>query len=215
MMPLNTTNANAALKKLKEEVGCNAFDKLIDQPQASLLRDVVVRELGISDDLKTALRNNLGGYVNHDLFWGWMRSPGGGRRDRPEGLLATAIVDSFKSFDDMKAQFNAAALKVFGSGWAWLVFTKGEQREWELKITTTPNQDHPLIRDPNAKPILALDVWEHAYYLKYQNKRAEYINNWWNIVNWERVEELFHEAIQCVKSPKGKLVGEVLSTLSE
>jgi len=192
-----TTNANVALKQLKERVGLKVFQELVDQPLAWLLRQIVT-EFSIPNELKTALRNNLGGYVNHDLFWVLMCPPGPGRKDRPQGALAAQISSSFQSLENLQAQFNSAALKVFGSGWVWVVYTNSEEKEeeWKLMITTTPNQDHPVIYDPNAKPILALDVWEHAYYLKYQNKRAEYITQWWNVVNWEKVEELFDEAVQ-------------------
>jgi Fe-Mn family superoxide dismutase len=111
----------------------------------------------------------------------------------PEGKIAEAIVKNFNSFEDFKKEFTEKATKIFGSGWCWLIIQKDKNGEVKLKITTTPNQDNPLMQVATEKgnPILALDVWEHAYYLKYQNKRADYINNWWNIVNWAKVEELF------------------------
>ena len=137
--------------------------------------------------LQPALRNNAGGHYNHSLFWQLMKPNGGGE---PKGKLAEAIVASFKSFDEFKKQFTDAAMKRFGSGWVWLVVSNGK-----LVITSTPNQDNTLMNldsiEVKGKPILALDVWEHAYYLKNQNRRADYIASWWNVVNWETAENLF------------------------
>lgn len=129
----------------------------------------------------TKMRNNAGGHYNHELFWQTM-TPNATKQ--PTDILANSINTSFGSFDNLKKQFSDAALKRFGSGWAWLIATSEG-----LKITSTPNQDNPLMDIATEKgfPLLGLDVWEHAYYLKYQNKRGEYINNWWNIVNWEVV----------------------------
>ncbi len=129
--------------------------------------------------LSTKARNNGGGVWNHNFFWQVMRPTGGGI---PSGIVADAINGSFGSFEKFKEQFTDAAMKRFGSGWAWLVNDEGK-----LKIGSTPNQDNPLMDNSELKgaPLLALDVWEHAYYLKYQNKRNEYINNWWNLVNWD------------------------------
>ena len=131
--------------------------------------------------LSAKARNNGGGAYNHNFFWQVMKPGGGGT---PSGKLADAINGSFESFDKFKEQFTAAAMTRFGSGWAWLVNDNGT-----LKIGSTPNQDNPLmdISDFKGTPLLALDVWEHAYYLKYQNKRNEYVANWWNVVNWEEV----------------------------
>jgi len=138
--------------------------------------------------LPVALRNNAGGHYNHSLFWTLMKPNGGGN---PTGKLAEAITSTFGSFDEFKKQFNDAATKRFGSGWAWLV----KQDDGTLAITSLPNQDNPLMDLKFIKvkgtPVLALDVWEHAYYLKNQNRRADYIASWWNVVNWDRAEELY------------------------
>lgn len=141
--------------------------------------------------LPAALRNNAGGHYNHSLFWSMMKANGGGE---PKGKLVDAIKTTFGSFDEFKKQFTDAGMKRFGSGWAWLVKTK----EGKLVITSTANQDNPLMNldsvEIKGKPILALDVWEHAYYLKNQNRRAEYISSWWNVVNWDTAEGLFNAA---------------------
>lgn len=136
----------------------------------------------------TAVRNNGGGHYNHSLFWSIMKKDGGGN---PSGALGDAINSSFNSFDEFKSQFGNAAATRFGSGWAWLVVQNGK-----LAIGSTPNQDNPVmdISEFKGTPILGLDVWEHAYYLKYQNRRPEYIENWWNTVNWEEVSKRFSEA---------------------
>lgn len=135
-----------------------------------------------------AVRNNGGGHWNHSLFWTLMKKDGGGE---PSGALADAIKSSFGSFAEFKTQFNNAATTRFGSGWAWLIKQNGK-----LVIGSTPNQDNPLmdIAEFKGTPILGLDVWEHAYYLKYQNRRPEYIENWWNVVNWAEAEKRFSEA---------------------
>lgn len=131
--------------------------------------------------LSAKARNNGGGAWNHNFFWQVMKPNGGGA---PTGKTADAIQGSFGSFEKMKEQFTDAAMKRFGSGWAWLVNDGGK-----LKIGSTPNQDNPLmdVSELKGTPLLAIDVWEHAYYLKYQNKRAEYITNWWNTINWDTV----------------------------
>ena len=133
------------------------------------------------------LRNNAGGHYNHELFWQCMRPKQAD--NKPSGKLATAIDKTFTSFDAFKKQFAEAGKGRFGSGWAWLYADKDKN----LKIGSTPNQDNPLmdISDIKGFPILALDVWEHAYYLKYQNKRADYIDNWWQVVNWDYVSKRF------------------------
>jgi len=133
----------------------------------------------------TAVRNNGGGFYNHKLFWQNMSPNGGGK---PEGKLAEAIDRDFGSFDNFKETFNKAAAGRFGSGWAWLVNQMGK-----LVITSTPNQDNPLmdVAEVRGIPILGLDVWEHAYYLKYQNKRPDYIDAFWNVINWSDVAERF------------------------
>lgn len=136
----------------------------------------------------TAVRNNGGGHFNHTLFWQVLSPKGGGT---PTGALADAINATFGSFDTLKEQFNAAAATRFGSGWAWLVVTADG-----LKVSSTPNQDNPLmdVADVKGTPILGLDVWEHAYYLKFQNKRPDYIAAFWNLVNWEEVGKRFAAA---------------------
>lgn len=133
-----------------------------------------------------AVRNNAGGHWNHSFFWEIMRP--GKENNMPSGKLAEAINKDFGSFDEFKKKFKEAALGQFGSGWAWLVLTNGA-----LSISSTPNQDNPLMSVANkkGKPILGLDVWEHAYYLKYQNKRGDYIDNFWYVVNWDKVASLF------------------------
>jgi Fe-Mn family superoxide dismutase len=137
--------------------------------------------------LPSAIRNNAGGHYNHSLFWTLMKPNGGGT---PKGKLGDAITNTFGSFDEFKKQFTDAAMKRFGSGWAWLVVDNGK-----LLITSTANQDNTLMNlesiEVKGTPVLALDVWEHAYYLKNQNRRAEYIASWWNVVNWEAAEKLF------------------------
>lgn len=135
-----------------------------------------------------AVRNNGGGHWNHSLFWTMMKPNGGGT---PTGPLGDAIVSTFGGFDEFKKLFSAAAMTRFGSGWAWLSVSGGK-----LVISSTPNQDNPLMdaADVKGSPILGLDVWEHAYYLKYQNKRNEYVENWFNVVNWDAAAELFAKA---------------------
>ncbi len=137
----------------------------------------------------SVIRNNLGGHYNHSLFWTLLRANPEGYKNLAEGKIAKAIDEEFKSFDNFQKEFTEKATKIFGSGWCWLIKTK----EGKLKIVTTANQDNPLMKleGEQGKPILALDVWEHAYYLKYQNKRADYITGWWNLVNWPKVEELY------------------------
>ena len=135
-----------------------------------------------------AVRNNGGGYFNHTLFWSVMSADGGGT---PDGELGDAINDAFGSFDSFKEKFADAGVTRFGSGWAWLIVKDGK-----LEVTSTPNQDNPLMDNAEVAgiPILGLDVWEHAYYLKYQNKRPDYIAAWWNVVKWAEVAERFTAA---------------------
>lgn len=155
-------------------------------PFANLPVEEVVRRLNeIPENIRIAVRNNGGGHVNHTMFWEIM-TPGGSKV--PTGELATAINAKFGSFDAFKAAFNDAGVKRFGSGWAWLILTK----RGELEITSTANQDSPLIED--AFPVLGNDVWEHAYYLKYQNRRPDYLNAWWNVVNWDEVAKRYAHA---------------------
>lgn len=136
----------------------------------------------------TAVRNNGGGYYNHSLFWKMMSPDGGGK---PSGKLAEAIDSSFGSFDKFKEEFSSAAGGRFGSGWAWLIVKDGK-----LQITSTPNQDNPImdIAETKGTPILGLDVWEHAYYLKYQNKRPDYISAFFNVINWDEVSKRYEAA---------------------
>ncbi|MCU0559637.1 MAG: superoxide dismutase [Desulfobacterales bacterium] len=140
-----------------------------------------------------AVRNNGGGHYNHELFWKLMAPEG--QRGKPSAALEAAINAAFGSLEEMRKRFDAAALGRFGSGWAWLIVTPDKK----LAVTSTPNQDNPLMDLPGIQrgaPILALDVWEHAYYLKYQNKRAEYVTNWWNVVNWNEVNARFAAAVK-------------------
>jgi len=138
----------------------------------------------------TAVRNNGGGYFNHTLFWNVIGPNGGGE---PKGELSKAITEAFGSFESLKTQFNEAAANRFGSGWAWLLVDADKK----LKVCSSPNQDNPLMDLSECKgiPVLGLDVWEHAYYLKYQNKRPDYIQAFWNVVNWAQVEKNYTEAL--------------------
>jgi superoxide dismutase, Fe-Mn family len=131
----------------------------------------------LPEDIRTTVRNNGGGHYNHSLFWNYM-SP---TPTQPSESFMSRLNNTFGSFEEFKEQFSNAATKRFGSGWAWLVIDGDD-----LKIMSTPNQDNPIME--NKKPILGVDVWEHAYYLKYQNKRAAYIEHWWNVVNWAQIE---------------------------
>jgi Fe-Mn family superoxide dismutase len=137
----------------------------------------------VPEDIRTAVRNNGGGHANHSFFWSIMTPDGGGE---PKGGLAEAMNKTFGSFKDFQAKFTEAAVGRFGSGWAWLCSQDGK-----LHICSTPNQDSTVMEDKNHAPLLGLDVWEHAYYLKYQNKRPDYIEAWWNVVNWPQVEKYF------------------------
>lgn len=136
-------------------------------------------------DKQTAVRNNGGGFANHTLFWSIMSPNGGGE---PSGTLADAINAAFGSFDSFKEQFANAATGQFGSGWAWLI----AESDGSVSVTSTPNQDTPLME--GKTPILGLDVWEHAYYLHYQNRRGDYVEGWWNVVDWDKVGELYTAA---------------------
>jgi Fe-Mn family superoxide dismutase len=138
--------------------------------------------------LPTAVRNNGGGHFNHSFFWTIMKKGGGGR---PSGDLDKAITSAFGSFEEFKKKFGEAGVGRFGSGWAWLIANEGK-----LSISSTPNQDNPLmdVAEVKGTPVLGLDVWEHAYYLKYQNRRPEYIENWWNVINWDEAAKRFSQA---------------------
>lgn len=176
-MELHHTKHHATyLEKLNTAL--SAHPDLQEKPIEELLKDLS----RIPEDIRTAVRNHGGGYANHNLFWVIMGPNAGGE---PTGELTSAIEKQFGTFADFKSKFEQAALGQFGSGWAWLVCTaKGS-----LEITTTPNQDTPL--SSGSTPLLGLDVWEHAYYLKYQNKRPDYVAAWWNVVNWNEVEQRY------------------------
>ncbi|MGC9258487.1 MAG: superoxide dismutase [Phycisphaerae bacterium] len=147
----------------------------------------------VPEDIRTTVRNNGGGNANHTMFWQIMAAKGKGGGGEPTGDLAAAINSTFGSFAEFKTRFSDAAAKRFGSGWAWLVLQDGK-----LTIGSTANQDNPLMGQTvcglSGTPVLGLDVWEHAYYLKYQNRRPEYIANWWEVVNWTKVAEIYQNA---------------------
>jgi Fe-Mn family superoxide dismutase len=149
----------------------------------------------LPDDKRMTVRNNAGGHVNHSLFWKVMAPPGQGGGGEPTGELAEAINTAFGSFQAFKEQFAAAAQTRFGSGWAWLVYLPQTKK---LKVCSTANQDNPLMGEGIAGcsgiPVLGLDVWEHAYYLHYQNRRPDYVTAWWGVVNWKQVAELLRAA---------------------
>jgi len=166
------TNLNTALDKAPE-----VKDKSLDD----LLRNLN----SVPEAVRTAVRNNGGGHWNHSMFWQIMAPNAGGP---PSGSIADAITKSFGGFDKLKEQVAAAATARFGSGWVWLVVDKGGA----LKIETTPNQDNPLMEGRTA--VMGLDVWEHAYYLKYQNRRPDYVSAWWNVVNWKEISKRFDAA---------------------
>lgn len=150
------------------------------------VEDLLFDFSNVPEDIKTAVRNHGGGHSNHSLFWNWMTSS---TRDRElNGEIIEAIKRDFGSFEDFKSKFNETALGRFGSGWAWLVLHNGK-----LEICSTANQDSPLME--KKIPLLGLDVWEHAYYLKHQSKRADYIADWWNVVNWTFVNGLYVQSI--------------------
>lgn len=174
-----TKHHQAYVDKLNEAV--NKHPDLFKKSVEELLRNLQA----VPADIRNDVRNQGGGHANHTLFWQLMKPKGGGE---PKGDLAQAINKKFGSFAQFKEQFNDAAKKRFGSGWAWLVIDKSS----ELLIISTANQDSPL--SDGLIPLLGLDVWEHAYYLKYQNKRPDYITAWWSVVNWDKVEELYKSA---------------------
>jgi superoxide dismutase, Fe-Mn family len=150
-----------------------------DRPIESILASIDL----LPEDKQAAVRNNGGGHANHTLFWEIMGPGGGGE---PSGALADAINDTFDSFDELKTQMNDAGVKRFGSGWSWLV--------WDgtgLAVYSTANQDSPTLKSYDDVPLLGIDVWEHAYYLTYQNRRPDYLSAWWNVVNWEAVGARF------------------------
>lgn len=164
-------NLNAAIEKHPE-----FFDKTVGELVAYLDR--------LPEDIRTAVRNNGGGHLNHTMFWDWLAPNAGGT---PTGDIAAAIDEAFGSFDNFKAEFKAAATGRFGSGWAWLVLDYGK-----LKVVSTANQDNPI--SDGQIPVLGLDVWEHAYYLKYRNVRPDYIEAFFSLINWDKVNELYTKA---------------------
>lgn len=164
-------------------------DKLNDAIKGSDMEGKSIEDILKNLDMDNkAVRNNGGGFYNHSLFWKVMSPNGGGK---PSGALAKAIDDAFGSFDSFKEKFSDAAKTQFGSGWAWLCVSNGGK----LEVTSTPNQDNPLMPNTgcDGTPILGLDVWEHAYYLKYQNKRPDYVGAFWNVINWEQVSENYEK----------------------
>jgi Fe-Mn family superoxide dismutase len=165
------TNLNGAIEK-HPELASKSPEELIEDLSA------------IPESVRKVVQNNGGGHVNHTMFWEIMKPGGGGE---PLGELSLKITEDFGSFEDFKKQFNEATAKQFGSGWGWLVLKDGK-----LTIVTTANQDSPLSQ--GLYPILGNDVWEHAYYLKYNNRRPDYLAAWWNVVNWEKAEERFKKA---------------------
>ncbi|MFC4711980.1 superoxide dismutase [Planococcus dechangensis] len=165
------TNVNAALEG-HDDLASKSIEELISDLNA------------VPEDIRTAVRNNGGGHANHSLFWQLLSPNGGGN---PQGAVADAINSKFGSFDEFKEKFEAAGKTRFGSGWAWLVVSNGE-----LEVTSTPNQDSPL--SEGKTPILGVDVWEHAYYLKYQNRRPDYLAAFWNVVNWDEVSKRYEAA---------------------
>jgi len=167
-------NLNKALEK---------YPALQEKTLDALLTDLD----GLPEDIRTAVRNNGGGHLNHSMFWTLMKKNGGGK---PRGHIADAIDNTFGDLTAFQEQFNAEAKKVFGSGWAWLVVNSNEA----LSIVSTPNQDNPISK--GLQPVMGLDVWEHAYYLKYQNRRPDYIGAWWHVVNWDQIEENYRLLIE-------------------
>ena len=169
----------AYVTKLNEAI--EKHPEFADKSAEELLMDLN----SVPEDIRMAVRNQGGGHVNHTMFWQSMAPNAGGQ---PSGDLATAIDEAFGSFEAFTTAFNDAGVKQFGSGWAWLV----KDREGALKVMSTPNQDNPMSQ--GLTPLLGNDVWEHAYYLKYQNKRPDYLAAWWNVVNWDEVNKRFTAA---------------------
>jgi Fe-Mn family superoxide dismutase len=166
------SNLNAAIEK-HAELAKSSAEELVSNLKS------------VPEDIRGAVRNNGGGHVNHSMFWKLMKKGGGGK---PAGELGKAIDGAFGGFEGFQAKFEDAGLKRFGSGWAWLVLNSAGK----LEIVSFANQDNPLME--GQKPILGCDVWEHAYYLKYQNRRADYLKAWWNVVNWDEAEKNYKAA---------------------
>lgn len=162
------------------------LNKLLD-PYPNLLNgeaDILTNLNLIPEEIRQKVKNNIGGHANHTLFWKFMFPAR--KALHPEGTLLASLKTTFGSFESFKEKFTNAAVGHFGSGWAWLIKT-----DEKLEIVESSNQDNPMMENKNAKILLGLDVWEHAYYLKYQNRRAEYVSAWWNVVNWAQVESNF------------------------
>ncbi|WP_405101174.1 superoxide dismutase [Oceanobacillus sp. FSL H7-0719] len=174
----HTKHHNTYVTKLNDAVEGHA------DLEAKSVEELISNLDAVPENIRTAVRNNGGGHANHSLFWKVLSPNGGGE---PTGELADKINEKFGSFDKFKEEFAAAATGRFGSGWAWLVLNNGE-----LEITSTPNQDSPLME--GKQPLVGLDVWEHAYYLKYQNKRPDYIAAFWDVVDWDEVTKNYNEA---------------------
>ena len=177
-------NLNAALDK---------YPNLKNRSVEDLLRNLN----RVPSDIRKAVRNNGGGHVNHSMFWKIMKPNGGGE---PTGALADAINDSFGSFEAFKQEFNSAGGSRFGSGWVWLVISDDDDDDDDnprLKVITTPNQDSPLMED--QYPIMGNDVWEHAYYLNYRNRRGEYLQAWWNVLNWDEISQRYAQGLAQIK----------------
>ncbi|MBW4685126.1 MAG: superoxide dismutase [Komarekiella atlantica HA4396-MV6] len=168
------TNVNAALEKHPEL-------------NSKSIEDLVIGLNSLPQDIMTTMRNNGGGHINHTMFWQIMKPNGGGE---PIGAIADVINDNFGDFETFKQRFNDAGAKQFGSGWVWLVRTPDSKFE----VTSTPNQDSP--KTSGSFPIMGNDVWEHAYYLKYQNRRPEYLKQWWNVVNWDEINKRLQMSTQ-------------------
>ena len=163
----------------------NLNNAIAGKPEADLSIEDICKNVS---QYAPVVRNNAGGHYNHSMFWRLMKQNGGGE---PTGTLADAVKSAFGTFADFKTQFNAAATTRFGSGWAWLCISGGK-----LAVCSTPNQDNPLMNVSECKgiPLIGLDVWEHAYYLNYQNRRPDYINAFWNVINWDEVSKIFSSA---------------------
>src|SRR6266700_6178954 len=172
--------------KHHQAYGTNLNNALKDQAQfASLSLEELMRRINeVPDSVRTAVRNNGGGHINHTMFWQIMKPNGGGE---PTGAIASAIQSAFGSFDAFKTAFNDAGVKRFGSGWAWVILDSSGK----LQVTSTANQDSPFM-DGNY-PVMGNDVWEHAYYLMYQNRRPDYLNAWWNVVNWDEISRRYQQ----------------------
>jgi len=167
----------------KLNTAVNTYPELKKKTVEELISDIKA----LPEEIRTAVRNNGGGHYNHSLFWTIMKKGGGGQ---PQGALADALKERFGSVDKFKEEFGNTAAGQFGSGWAWLVVSSDKK----LQVLGTPNQNNPIIGGSGV-PILVIDVWEHAYYLKYQNKRSDYVAAWWNVVNWDEVIKRFEAAL--------------------